>query len=162
MDIEKDNIEALVSRVKEGGVILHSRRVPLKRRRKARERLPKEELYLGSERWRKAHARYQKRIQSTVSGSWYMLSRANRARNKDRAKRGGKQVEFQLTLEDWKKLWQAAGMITYRGVEKAAFYCRGRTNEDVKLFRIDEDKPWRLDNTIILWKGILLANGRKL
>lgn len=157
-----ENIDDIIQRLKDKKALLGDKPLPLKRPRKGRKARAGLEPYRGSAREKAKHAAYEKLVGSTVSGSWHMLSRAYRYRNKKRLEKGNKPVLFELSLEDWKKLWQAAGMIRHRGIEKAAFHARGNGPDDVRLWRIDDTKPWRLDNCIVVWQAHILANGRKL
>lgn len=169
MKKKAENIEDIISQLKEEKALLS---LPKEARKRSRRSSKARAEYGGrrargikpwqTEAARRAHNSYEKRKQATVGGAYELLQRSYRYRNKDKVRRGIEPVPFLLSLEDWKKLWRNAPMVRHRGVEKAAFYARGIMPEDVQLWRIDETKPWRLDNCVVMWQGRAIVNGREL
>lgn len=154
------DIEDIVSQLKERGTII---REPRRLRRKPKERVLGEEARADRAEKRARRRAYKAQWWRSVSGSYYNLRKSYRLREKKRIAKGAKPLEFKLSLEDWKRLWEAAGTITQAdGSLMPVFKLRGRGKDSAKLWRIDDQKPWQLDNVIVLYRGRVVANGRAL
>lgn len=162
MTEEIGNIEQLVASLKDKQVLLIPNKYKPRRagkRYKGRGRLSPMEVAAN----RRAVNRRDRRAQNDrLYGSFYYLRKTYRWRNKKRLEKGNKPVEFNLSFEEYKKLWQAAGMVQEGGVRIWAFRLRGKGLGKAKLMRIDQDGPFELNNCVIVWRGIVIANGRKL
>lgn len=153
------DITALVSKLKEEASVPKGRVTRSKPRRGKGARKYRDTYTEADREWQRA-------FWGTVSGTWKHLEKTYRSREKKRREAGRESSvagEWYITLEDWKALWTEAGMVVLGNGERVhAFKLRGKYKDSVKLMRIDTDKPWTLDNTIIYWRGAVLANGRKL
>lgn len=165
-EIEKNktdtgNIEELIDGLKNRQILLKPNTYKPRRagkRYKGRRRVGVEEARAKKLAWRRQH---YKGLQRTLEGSWYSMKKYYRWENSRRVAKGGKPLEFNLSLEEWKLLWQEAGMVWEGGIEIWVFRLRGRGPNKARLMRIDDEKPFTLDNCVVVWKGIVLANGRK-
>ena len=156
------NIEDLIDGLKNKQVLLKPNKYKPRRagkRYKGRPRLPAGEARARELARRRSH---HKGLQRTLAGSWYSIMKYYRWENKRREKKGGKPLEFKLSLEDWKLMWRAAGIVGDGNREVWAFRLRGVGKDKARLMRIDDTKAFTLDNCVIMWKGVVLANGRKL
>lgn len=162
MTEEIGNIEGLVAGLKERAVLLKPN--TYKPRRAGKRYKGRGRLSAGEARARlKERNRERKRkCKDNLKDSFYYLMKTYRWRNRKRLEKGTKPVEFNLSFEEYKRLWQEAGMVWEGGIRIWAFRLRGKGIGKARLMRIDEDKPFTLDNCVIVWKGIVIANGRKL
>lgn len=155
-----ENIDDVIKRVKEGNVVIHPpSKVALEARRK---RSKARRSYKGM--WDKEyHRRGVAKWRGGLKGQWHELRKAYRKTTRDGEAKGHKPIPWNLPYEDWERLWKAAGtLILPGGREVEAIKARGKRKEDVKIYRIDRDKAFSLENCIIVWQGHILANGRKL
>jgi hypothetical protein len=112
----------------------------------------------SEESYKKKVAR-DRRVYTTPRGAWMHL----RKTYKSRAKKRGEESKWIISLEEWMLLWQAAGLITLSNGEKVSlFSTRGKDSNSSKVYRIDASKPWQLSNMVVIYKGIVRANGRKI
>lgn len=146
-------IEDIIRQIKDRGDVIKK---PVRLRRKPKEPRPRKRV--GRDRVK--HAAISKRWMRTIDGAYTHMANAYRARAKRRAARGTKAVEWNLTRDEWRRLWRAAGYISLPGgVEIRAFALRP---QQVRMWRIDDNQPWKLDNIVIMYEGRAIADGRKL
>lgn len=158
------DLSSIVESIKKQGTLIKE---PRRLRRKPVTDVAREARRERSAQKNRAYRRAWMALEeSTVSGSWYAMCRVYARRAKLRKAKGlstAQSGEWKLTLQDWQALWAAAGSIALpSGKEVLAFQLRGKYAESCKIWRIEPTKPWTLDNTIVLYKGQVLANGRKL
>jgi hypothetical protein len=145
---EAQSLEDVIAKLKEKVVVLKPHRRRWKRRPTGRK-----EEYTPEEYKRKVET--EKQIWRGLTGTWMHLRKtyASRARLK------GQESLWQMSLEEWKALWTAAGIDQYG---RTIFSLRGKRTGQSKAYRIDRTKPWTLDNTIVVYEGNVRANGRKV
>ena len=143
------DITELVSKLKEGGGVV---RDPVRLRRKPQKRVRKESLWVDSPEGKESLRNADRRYWRSVSGRWRQLK-------KEYERRGQK---WDISLEDWKRLWEQAGTVLVGEKRIPLFLLRGRDKEAAKVYRIDWEKGWRIDNVVVMYKGSIMANGRKL
>ena len=155
MKLEYDNIEQLVAQLKSKLVLATPNKYAKRRARKPPSALSVDRARVAK---REAKAAGTRQLRE----AWYYLRKTYRWRNKDRAERGLKPVVFDLPLEDWKKLWNAAGMVQDGNNRIWAFRLRGSRKGQARLMRIDQDGAFTLDNCVIVWNGTAIAVGKRL
>lgn len=162
MTEEIGNIESLVASLKDRQILLVPNRYKPRRagkRYRGRSKLSAREAL---ERLRESRRKDRRAQNDTLKGSFYYLKKTYRWRNRKRQEKGNKPVVFNLSFEEYKALWQAAGMVQDGNRRVWAFRLRGKGLEKARLMRIDQDGPFELNNCVIMWRGLVLANGRKL
>ena len=94
-----------------------------------------------------------------VSGAWKHLRKTYASR----ARKRGNSTTWLVSLTEWWLLWQAAGTVRMRdGATHTIFSRRGSKRGDARVWRISPEKPWTLENMVIIFNGEIVANGRKL
>lgn len=154
------DLESIISAIKKEGTIV---KMPIRLRRKAKERVSTKGM--GVDRAKKALRlrRATKRYEGTIDGNWCHMRNAYRNRNKRRLARGGKLVEWNLSLNEWRRIWKLAGIVSLPGGKTiSAFQLRGSGPSDCKIYRIDENKPWEMVNVFVSYNGRCLVDGRKI
>ena len=162
MDEIGGNIEQLVARLKDKQILLKPNTYKPRRagkRYKGRSKLPAGE---AQARLRKRNRELRRRCKHNLKESFYYLMKTYRWRNRKRVEAGRKPVEFKLSFEEYKRLWQEAGMVQDGNTRIWAFRLRGNGEGKARLRRIDDEKPFTLENCVVLWRGVVLANGRKI
>jgi len=86
-----------------------------------------------------------------VSGRWRQLK-------KEYERRG---QEWNISLSQWKWLWEEAGVAQVGEKRMLVFQLRGRGKGDARLYRINQEDGWNINNVVVLYKGEVVANGRK-
>lgn len=142
-----ETIEQLVEQLKAGGE-------PARRRRRRWKSKPKPSgnVYTPS------RAASQKAFWATPSGQWKHLCKTYRSRAKAR----GEESRWKISLDDWIRLWNAGAHQQQDGFWISYLSLRGKSRDCAKLWRIDVEKDWTLDNVVVLYKGQVVINGRKL
>lgn len=143
------DIDELITGIKERGAIV---RDPLRVRRKRSKGRREGGLWKDSPKGKASLRDADRRYWRSVSGRWRQLKKEYGRRGK----------QFDITLEEWKQLWKEAGGVQIGEKWIPLFSLRGRGKEAVKVYRIDWDKGWVLDNVVIMYKGAIRANGRNL
>lgn len=97
-----------------------------------------------------------KKTWAGVSGAWKHLDKTYRSR----AKKRGEQSRWKISLEEWWLLWRKAGVDGRTG--STLFSRRGIHKDEAKVYRIDPEGVWELSNMVVVYKGEVVANGRKV
>lgn len=145
---EVRDLEQLIGKIKQKSLLIQ----PHRRRWKRRPTGKKEEYTPEQYEHKKER---DKKTWVGVSGTWKHL----RKTYSSKAKRLGAEEEWKISLEDWWRLWKAAGT---DGQGRTVFSHRGKHAGAAKVWRINCKKPWTLDNVIVAWRGEIRANGREL
>lgn len=94
-----------------------------------------------------------------VSGAWKHLRKTYASR----ARKRGTETQWLVSLTEWWLLWRAAGTVRMLdGATHTIFSRRGSKRGDAKVWRISPEKPWTLENMVIIFNGEVMANGRKI
>jgi hypothetical protein len=156
------NIDDIVSRLQERKVVVQPpSKIALRARRKRRKRRSDLSRYpRGSEKWLALREKLDG-FWTSPHGVWANLRKVHRDRARKAIAAGRKPIEWRITLEEWLALWTQAGEIPVQGgLMVAAFRLRGPKKGQAKLYRIDREKDWTLDNVIVVMDGDILVKGR--
>lgn len=164
-----DFISELISKIEKGPVLDRDRgprpkkRVRLKARRSP-SKATKRRYRMSPSSRAKLYA-YRAARDATIVGMWQHFGRACRAKAKKYPHKADS-WKFLIDLDTWCLTWvNCCDIMVVEGqgiaaVQKTvpAWLARGRNRHtDVQLGRLDPSKPWTPENTIITYKGEILA-----
>jgi hypothetical protein len=154
------DLEQLVAQIKERGTIIKE---PRRLRRKPRKDITEEARRVAKAKYKQALKRI---YMASIAGTWKELRKSYRNQQKRRIESGKEplaSMEWNISLEDWKRMWEAAGTIGLPGGGRIeAFKLRGRQKGDLRVYRIDYKKSWELKNMAVIYQGRGIVDGRKL
>jgi hypothetical protein len=157
------DLREVVARIKAEGDPLRppkaehkSRSEAEKKKRRAAKRGTKASF---SEEAYKAKIARDRRVYTSPKGAWMHL----RKTYKSRARARGEESKWLISLQEWLLLWQEAGMERLSNTASVSlFKLRSKDLAGAKVMRIDIQKPWQLDNMVVMYRGNVRANGRKI
>lgn len=133
------------------------------RRRRARKKDKRTVRKESSQRWfnlsSEERADKTRRENASLRGQFHNLRREIKRRREGKiAVRVGYCWDWELSLDDWYTIWTECPMVTVGlNTKRPAWECRGRSSiTDVQIKRLDPDKPYRLDNMMVLRGKTLL------